>query len=331
VGSAPILSGYRPPRAVTRSPDERGHGEADVRPRTRSHGLTRLVDVLRHGALEPTGATQTIDRIAELLEQSLDASRREGDQHASLDRPRVRVRVGCTSGRPKPHAGFSSEAFAVDLDGERALKHEKGLLVALVAVPARPGIDRDDPVHQRVATPRIDCSEHRIRDYALERLRAEDDIDAVRRRHATYFAQWSAEAGAGLRGPHEADWVDLIDLEMENLRTALLWSLEARDADLSTALVAPLMLEILPTDETVGGWAEQCLTLAGIEAHALYAQVAAFAAYALVWRGRLEDGRTGRGSTGPARSGTGGLGPSFACPVRPPALSHGLLCGGWGT
>jgi len=130
-----------------------------------------------------------------------------------------------------------------------------------------------------------------IRDYALERLRAEGDIDAVRRRHATYFAQWSAEAGAGLRGPHEADWVDLIDLEMENLRTALLWALEARDADLSTALVVPLMLEILPTDETVGGWAEQCLTLPGIEAHPLYPQVAAFAAYVLVWRGRLEDGR----------------------------------------
>ncbi|HLK43918.1 MAG TPA: NB-ARC domain-containing protein, partial [Thermoleophilia bacterium] len=107
-----------------------------------------------------------------------------------------------------------------------------------------------------------------IRDYALERLRSEGDID-VRRRHAAYFARWSAQAGAGLRGPDEADWVDGIELEMENLRTALLWSLEAQDAELCMALVTPLMLELLPTDETVGGWAEQCLSLPGIEAHPL--------------------------------------------------------------
>ena len=166
-----------------------------------------------------------------------------------------------------------------------------------------------------------------IRDYALERLRSEGDVDTVRQRHATYFAQWSARAGTGLRGPDEAHWVDMVDLEIENLRTALLWSLEEQDADLCTAIVAPLTLEIMATDETVGGWAEQCLTLPGIEEHPLYPQLAAFAAYTLVWRGRFEDGRE---LIAAARHAMEGRSPSPATLVRILSSEAIAATGLWG-
>jgi predicted ATPase/class 3 adenylate cyclase len=131
-----------------------------------------------------------------------------------------------------------------------------------------------------------------IRDYALERLRAEQPLDDVRRRHAAYFAGWSARAGAGLRGPDETSWVEAVERETENLRTALLWSIDAGELDLAVDLVAPLMLEVLPTDDTVGSLAELCLTAPGIQSHERYPQVAAFAAYDLIWQGHVEEGST---------------------------------------
>jgi predicted ATPase len=130
-----------------------------------------------------------------------------------------------------------------------------------------------------------------IRDYATERLRSDQPIDIVRRLHAEYFAAWSATAGAGLRGPREASWVEAIEGETENLRTALLWSIDASDIDMCMSLVTPLMLETLPIDDTIGSLAELCLTVPGVESHLLYPQVAAFAAYSLTWRGRPDDGR----------------------------------------
>jgi predicted ATPase/class 3 adenylate cyclase len=130
-----------------------------------------------------------------------------------------------------------------------------------------------------------------IRDYALERLSTGEQADAVRRSHALYFAGWSTEAGAGLRGPHEASWLDIVERETENLRSALLWAIDAGEVDVAMSIVAPLMLEVLPIDDTVGNLAELCLTAPGAREHPSYAQVAAFAAYTQAWRGALEAGR----------------------------------------
>jgi predicted ATPase/class 3 adenylate cyclase len=130
-----------------------------------------------------------------------------------------------------------------------------------------------------------------IRDYAMERLRNDQDVDAVRRRHAEYVARWSERAGAGLRGPAEREWVDAVDRELENLRTAVLWAVDAGDADLCVRLVAPLMLEIMTTDDTVGSLVELCLAVPRIEEHPLYAQLAAYSGYVMAWRGRRDEAR----------------------------------------
>jgi predicted ATPase len=45
-----------------------------------------------------------------------------------------------------------------------------------------------------------------VRDFGWEHLRAQGDSQDVGRRHAQHFAEFARQAGAGLRGPQEAEW-----------------------------------------------------------------------------------------------------------------------------
>jgi predicted ATPase/DNA-binding SARP family transcriptional activator len=60
-----------------------------------------------------------------------------------------------------------------------------------------------------------------IREYALERLDESADGDDTRRRHSAYFLAFALEAEEGLNGADEAKWLDLLELEHNNLRAAL--------------------------------------------------------------------------------------------------------------
>ncbi len=81
-----------------------------------------------------------------------------------------------------------------------------------------------------------------IADYSWERLREAEETGAVAARHATHFAAFSAQAGAGLCGAEEADWSDRVDIEIENLRRALLWSIGAGLADPALRIVGGLAM-----------------------------------------------------------------------------------------
>ena len=63
-----------------------------------------------------------------------------------------------------------------------------------------------------------------IRQYALERLEEAGETDAVRRRHAQWVVAFVERAADGWRGPAEFQWVDRLNIELENLRAALTWS-----------------------------------------------------------------------------------------------------------
>lgn len=77
-----------------------------------------------------------------------------------------------------------------------------------------------------------------IREFGLERLRSEGDLDDARRAHAGHFLRLTALAEPALRGAKEGQWLALLDLEMPNLRLAIDWSLEqGRSEDGLLALV----------------------------------------------------------------------------------------------
>jgi predicted ATPase/class 3 adenylate cyclase len=78
--------------------------------------------------------------------------------------------------------------------------------------------------------PRLDLLET-IREYALDRLRADDNLDGTRRRHAVYYAGVAEQASGQIDGPAELTALDLLEAEHDNLRAALAWSLETPAPD----------------------------------------------------------------------------------------------------
>jgi predicted ATPase len=87
----------------------------------------------------------------------------------------------------------------------------------------------------RVDEPRLGMLET-IREYALERLAARGDGDAVRRRHAAFCLGLAEEAEPGLRGPHQLEWLERLDDERDNMRAALAWALQAGEAELGLGI-----------------------------------------------------------------------------------------------
>ena len=78
-----------------------------------------------------------------------------------------------------------------------------------------------------------------VREYALERLDAIVEADAVRMRHAEHFAALAEKAGGESSTPEDAA---LIEEEHDNLRAAIDWSHESGAVDLELRLVAALAI-----------------------------------------------------------------------------------------
>jgi len=73
--------------------------------------------------------------------------------------------------------------------------------------------------------PRFDMLET-IREYALERLEASGEGEAIRQRHTDFFVEFAETVEPLLTGPQQALWMDALEAEHDNLRAALRWSLE---------------------------------------------------------------------------------------------------------
>lgn len=78
-----------------------------------------------------------------------------------------------------------------------------------------------------------------VRQYALERLLAMDEAGTVREQHCRWFVRLAEDADTMLQTPEEATWLRLLDVEYDNLRAALAWSMES-DAGLGQRLAAAL-------------------------------------------------------------------------------------------
>jgi len=65
-----------------------------------------------------------------------------------------------------------------------------------------------------------------VRDYTLESLKASNEEDTMRRRHADYFLALGEEAEPHLLATQSVDWLNRLEEEHDNLRTALEWALE---------------------------------------------------------------------------------------------------------
>jgi non-specific serine/threonine protein kinase len=79
-----------------------------------------------------------------------------------------------------------------------------------------------------------------IREYAREKLAIGGDADAVRERHCDYFLAFAVHAEAHLAGPEQATWLQRLENEHDNLRSALEHCLVAGSASAALRLCGAL-------------------------------------------------------------------------------------------
>ncbi len=65
-----------------------------------------------------------------------------------------------------------------------------------------------------------------LREYGLEALAANEEMEITQQAHAHYYLVLAEEAEPGLDGPQDAMWLERLEREYNNLRAALQWSLE---------------------------------------------------------------------------------------------------------
>jgi predicted ATPase len=83
-----------------------------------------------------------------------------------------------------------------------------------------------------------------VRQYGQERLsQAAEEAEAVRRRHAEYFAGWVEQSNRAVQLGDQSDWLEWygrIDTEYDNLRAALGWAVD-HDAAVALQLTGALV------------------------------------------------------------------------------------------
>lgn len=118
-------------------------------------------------------------------------------------------------------------------------------------------------VYGRVEEPRFTMLET-IREYALERLVERGEDARIRRSHAHCFLALAEHAAPELQGHAQAVWLDRLELELDNLRSALAWA-QAHEPEAMLRLAAALSLFWIQRGSIGEGraWLEVALAAAG--------------------------------------------------------------------
>ena len=78
-----------------------------------------------------------------------------------------------------------------------------------------------------------------VRQYALEKLEESGEDGDAKHAHAQYFLALAEEAEPKLLGPQEAQWYERLEVELENIRGVLSYSLEDADHGSDLVVLAP--------------------------------------------------------------------------------------------
>ena len=105
-----------------------------------------------------------------------------------------------------------------------------------------------------------------LREFARQRLAERGEIDLLRRRHAAHYGDVGEEFGRALLGPDELVWRPRLRAELDNLRAAVTWAIDAEaddDTELGLRIVAALAYQaLLYSRAGVATWAERALARA---------------------------------------------------------------------
>lgn len=106
-----------------------------------------------------------------------------------------------------------------------------------------------------------------VREYAADELARLEGAEDVRRRHLAWCLELVAGADRGLEGATQGEWLELLDLELPNLRAALAWAIESRDGAAALALAGATRRywHVRGHHEEGRRWFERVLELGGGE------------------------------------------------------------------
>ncbi|MDX6678714.1 MAG: hypothetical protein QOE31_2766 [Solirubrobacteraceae bacterium] len=128
------------------------------------------------------------------------------------------------------------EAVCLDTDEDREEESSDEALDGLGSLLDKSLVRRRDAAS---GEPRFAMLET-IREYAVERLRADGDLAESRERHASYFAELAEVAEPHLVSGDQTLWIERLDDELGNLRAALQWSQESGQLEVGLRVVGAL-------------------------------------------------------------------------------------------
>jgi predicted ATPase/class 3 adenylate cyclase len=80
-----------------------------------------------------------------------------------------------------------------------------------------------------------------VREYALERLATRGEVDAAAGRHADYYLGLAERAESELFGAQQGVWLERLEVDLDNFRAALTWSLTHQDIERAGRMAGALM------------------------------------------------------------------------------------------
>jgi tetratricopeptide (TPR) repeat protein len=91
----------------------------------------------------------------------------------------------------------------------------------------------------------LNCSRYEVlettRQFAREKLLDSEEVEMLRNQHLDYFLTLARQADREIHGPVQATWIDRLDMEVDNFRTALEWCMLEQNTESALCLLGALV------------------------------------------------------------------------------------------
>jgi tetratricopeptide (TPR) repeat protein len=104
-----------------------------------------------------------------------------------------------------------------------------------------------------------------VHEYAREKLEESAEAEQIKRVHAEYFLTLAEEAYPVLKAANQFEWLERLEAEHDNMRAALSWALERKEAEVALRLGGALgwFWSVRGYHSEGRRWLEQALTIEG--------------------------------------------------------------------
>jgi predicted ATPase/class 3 adenylate cyclase len=104
-----------------------------------------------------------------------------------------------------------------------------------------------------------------VHEFAREKLEQSGEAEQIKRVHAEYFLTLAEEADPELKGANQLEWLERLEAEHDNIRAALSWALERKEAEVALSLGGALwwFWSVRGYHSEGRRWLEQALAMGG--------------------------------------------------------------------